>query len=268
MNNNFKSIIFLAGHFGVVIREHIEQLVYRNKYGKISANVTLSKLEKQYNMLKRIDRGKRKSDAYRLTNEGIKYFRHLFGYEPKVFNSGDKLSHSIHILNFYCTLIKDMLQRRILNDKINIIEDSRKIRFDVHKYVRFMGNKTEKEIIMDSFVMYRYSEKRGIVFHLEIENSDRRSSLIAQKTVENYEEYFKSKIWEMEYWQPKNTKIFPPILIVTYSEHKMEELIRWIRKKMSIELRYYFITYKLLQEKGISGEVWKDINNNKIRLLV
>lgn len=264
MNDRFNGIIFLAGKFGIVIREHVQTLVYTNKYSEISANRTLSKLEREHGYLKRIDRGKRKTDGYVLSYKGIKYFRELFGEEPKVFSSGDKLSHSIHILNFYCHIINDMIQRKIINEDINIIEDSNKIMFDVHKHVKC----NDKDIIMDGFGIYRYKNPGGIVFILEIENSNRTSSLIANKTIKNYEGYFFSKEWQKEPWQNKDRLIFPPVLIVTYSDKKVNELIKWFNKKSKVNIKYYFTSYKKLEEQGISGEIWKDTNNTIKKILL
>lgn len=262
MNKNFENIIWFCGHFGVMIREHAEKLIYRGKYGYISANRTLSKLEKEYGYLKRIDRGKRKTDGYKLTNKGVSYFKKHFGYEPKVFNSGDKLMHSIQIANFYTYLWQDYNNRYDKKNHI-IIEE---INFKVQKPLQFKFENKEKVIIPDAFCIYRYLNNRGIAFFLEIENSNRNSANIANKTIKNYEGYFISEKWKYEKWQPKNKKIFPLVLIVTYSDWKMRELIRHFNKKRQIKINYLFKDYKSLKEEGISG-YWTNLNNEKIKLI-
>jgi hypothetical protein len=268
-HSNFQSIIYLAGFFGIVIREQIQSLVYHGRYNNVSANLTLSKLEKQHGLLKRIDRGKRKTDGYKLTEAGIKCYRELFGAEPKNYSSGDKLSHSIQIGNFYCYLMDDMLHRGIIQNEIDIMKDHKLIKFDVQKQIKFMGDKDIVDFIPDAFVFYRYDiqNRKAMPFFLEIENSDRRANSIAVKTIKNYEGYFISRLWEKERWQPaQGRKFFPRILIVTYSEHKMIELIRWFKKKARLNLPYIFANYQDLKEHGISGEVWHDIEFNKLRI--
>lgn len=266
-NDNFKSIIWLAGYFGIVIREHVEQLVYRNKYSHISSNRTLSKLEKEYRFLKRIDRGKRKSNGFKLTHDGVKEYRRLFGEEPKIYNSGDKLSHAIQVLNFYVHIINDMRYRGLLKDDYIIIEEKEKILYDVQKKLKFMQKDKEKIVIPDSFIIYRYMENRGIVGFLEIENSDRKAHYVASKTINNYEGYYLSGKWKKEPWQPKNTKIFPPVLVVCYSEYKVKEFIRQFSKKRKIDLAYYFTDYKSLKSEGLSGNIWFNITGERFSLL-
>lgn len=269
MNDNFDSIIWLAGHFGIVIREQVEELVYRNKFSHISANRTLSKLDTSMKLLKRIDRGKRKTNGYKLSHEGVKYFRSKFGYEPKFYNSGDKLSHSIQILNFYVHIINDMMKKSLIKDDYNIIEEKRKIVFNVQKQLEFNDKDKVAVIEPDAFSIYRYRNDRARVFWLEIENSERKANYVAQKTLNNYERYFLSGQWTKESWQRKDGKIFPYILIVAYSEFKAKELIRHFKKKIKIEQlkdNYYFSDYRTLKENGISGEVWYNMDNKKVSL--
>jgi hypothetical protein len=257
----------MCGHFGVIIRENAEMVVYRGNYGKISANRTLLKLEKEYGYLKRIMRGKNKTDAFKLSNDGVKEFRRIFGYEPKIFSSLDKLSHSIQIQTFYCHLIKDMINRNSLDD-IYIIEEKNKINFLPHKTVDFFYKNKERQVISDAFGIYKYSGNKGIAFFLEIENSDRRSTYVAKKTLDNYEGYYISGKWREEKWQPKNTKIFPPVLIIAYSEWKCKEILRQIKDKRKIEnLNYFFTYYKAIKDEGISGNIWYNINGDKIKII-
>jgi hypothetical protein len=266
MNNNFDGIIWLAGHFGIVIREHVEELIYRNKYSFISANRTLAKLE-SIGLLKRIDRGKRMTDGYKLTNEGIKYFKRHFGYEPKNYNSGDKLSHSIYILNFYVHIITDMRIKGLIQDDYNIIEERRKIVYRVQKQLKFAEKDNISIIEPDAFSIYKYKPGKARVFWLEIENSDRRANYVASKTLNNYEKYFLSGQWKKESWQPKDNKIFPYVLIVSYSEYKTKQLIKEFKKKQKIpSIPYFFSDYKTLKDKGISGEVWYNIEGQRISI--
>lgn len=259
MNDNFKKVIWVAGHFGIIIREHAERLIYNNKYSSISANRTFAKLELM-GYLKRIDRGKRKTDGYKLTPTGIKEFRRIYGYDPKVFNSGDKLNHAIQIVNFYCHIKDDMKKRYI-------IEESRLQSFKVQKSLDFVKEGKKKTVIPDAFGIYKYGEKKGIAFYLEIENSERRANYVAKKTIENYEDYYLSAQWKSEEWQPKERKIFPPVLIVAYSDYKAKEFIRHFQKKRGINLNYYFTDYNSLKEKGISEPIWYNINNERISIL-
>jgi hypothetical protein len=266
MHNNFKKIIYLAGHFGIIIREHAEQLVYTGSYGHISANTTFAKLEREYGLLKRIDRGKRKTDGYKLTHDGVKQFRSLFGYEPKFFSSGDKLSHSIQILNFYSEIHRNAIKRGLISDD-NIIEEKRIINFYVQREIDFNHKGKDRRIIPDGFCLYRHSKDRGIVFYLEIENSDQKSSLVANKTVDNYESYYNSGKWRMDKWQPSAIKIFPPVLIVTFSDWKLKEFVRFFKKNATLDIQYYFTTYSKLQEQGFEGEIWERLDGIKRRLL-
>jgi hypothetical protein len=266
MHNNFKKIIYLAGHFGIIIREHAEKLVYTGTYGHISANNTFAKLEREYGLLKRIDRGKRKTDGYRLTNDGVKQFKSLFGYEPKVYSSGDKLSHSIQILNFYSEVYNDAVKRDLISDH-NIIEEKRIIHFNVQREISFYHKGKEQVMIPDGFCIYRYAQTKGTVFYLEIENSDQKASLVANKTVSNYEGYFLSGKWKTESWQPKEIKLFPPILIVTYSEFKQKEFIRWFNTKVSGDIKYYFTNYNELQKNGFSGNIWQTLDGQVRRIV-
>lgn len=265
VNDNFKSILWVSGSFGIIGREHAEELIYTGKYGKISANTTFSKLEREYRYLKRIDRGKRKPDAYVLTKNGAKEYKRLFGEEAKIFKSGDKLSHSIQILNFYSHVMKDMLRRNLIK-KINIIEDKNKLIFNVHEPEQFIRNNKNKIIISDAFCIYKYQRNKAKAFILEIENSDRRSNSIASKTIENYEGYYLSKKWMNKRWQPKDVKVFPMILVVAYSNWKMNELIKQFQVKTKIDLKYYFSSYEILNKEGISGKAWFDINKNNISI--
>lgn len=271
MNQNFDSIVWIAGHFGIVIREQVEELVYRNKYSFISANRTLSKLETSLKLLKRIDRGKRKTDGYKLTNDGAKYFKRTFGYEPKMYNSGDKLSHSINILNFYVHIINDMKIKGLIQDDYNIIEEKRKIVFRVQNQLKFVEKDKIAAIEPDAFMIYRHNKNSNIakVCWLEIENSERRAAFVAQKTLKNYERYYLSGQWMKESWQPKDNKIFPNILVVAYSEFKTKQLIKEFKRKIKVEKiqnNYYFSDYKTLKDNGISGEVWFNINGEKVSL--
>lgn len=267
MNQNFDGIVWLAGHFGIVIREHVESLIYRNKYSYISANRTLAKLEREEKLLKRVDRGKRKTDGYKLTHEGIKYFKKQFGYEPKNYNSGDKLSHSINILSFYVHIINDMREKGLINHDYNIIEEKRKIVFRVQKQLKFVVKDNINVIEPDAFGIYRFKENRARVFWLEIENSERNVSYVARKTLNNYERYYLSGQWMKETWQPKSSKVFPYILIVSYSEFKTKQLIKEFKKKLKVEaIHYFFSDYKTLKENGISGEVWQTIEGKTANL--
>lgn len=266
MHNNFKKILYLTGHFGIIIREHAEKLVYTGAYGHISANTTFAKMEREYGLLKRIDRGKRKTDGYRLTYDGIKQFKSIFGYEPKVYSSGDKLDHNIQILNFYSEIYNDALKRDLISESL-YNEEKKIISFDVQREIQFNDNNKDRTIIPDSFCIYRFSKNRGIVFYLEIENSDQKSSLVAIKKINNYESYYDSGKWKLEKWQPAAIKIFPPVLVITYSEWKMKELIKWFKRKSVINIKYYFTTYQSLQENGFSNNYWIDINNNAIKLI-
>jgi DNA-binding PadR family transcriptional regulator len=264
MNSNFDGIIWLSGHFGIVIREQVEALIYRNKYSFISANRTLAKLEAT-GLLKRVDRGKRKTDGYKLTNEGIKYFKQNFNYEPKNYNSGDKLSHSISILNFYVHIINDMKRKCFIQSDYNIIEERRKLVFQVQKQLKFVEKENVSIIEPDAFCIYKYKSDR--VFYLEIENSERNATYVANKTLKNYERYYLSGQWMKEPWQPKDNKIYPYILIVAYSEFKVKQLIKEFKKKIKVEklkYNYYFSDYKTLKENGISGKVWKNINGELV----
>jgi hypothetical protein len=268
MNTNFKGIIWIAGHFGIIIREQVEEFVYRNKYSQVSANRTLAKLEMQ-NLLKRIDRGKRKTDGYKLTNNGIKYFKKEFGYEPKNYNSGDKLNHSISILNFYGHIIRDMVLKKKIQNDYNIIEEKNKLVFSVQRQLKYTLGDDIKIIEPDAFGMYKYKDKKARVFWLEIENSDRKAQYVAKKTLDNYENYYKSGYWKREKWQMKDKKVFPYILIVAYSEYKAKELIEHFKKKIKIEElkhNYYFSDYKSLKEKGISEDIWYNINKQKVSI--
>lgn len=269
MNQNFDGIIWLCGHFGIVIREQVEELIYRNKYSFISANRTLSKLETSLKLLKRIDRGKRKTDGYKLTNDGIKYFKQKFNYEPKNYNSGDKLSHSISILNFYVHIIDDMKIKGLIHNDYNIIEEKRKIVFQVQKQLKFVVKEDINIIEPDAFLIYRFKNNRARVCYLEIENSERKVTYVAQKTLKNYERYFLSGQWMNESWQPKDNKIFPYILIVAYSDFKTKQLIKEFKKKIKVEKiqnNYCFSDYKTLKEHGISGEVWKNIKGESVSI--
>jgi hypothetical protein len=268
MNTNFEGIIWLTGHFGIVIREQVEEFIYRNKYSHISANRTLSKLEQQ-GILKRIDRGKRKTDGYKLTVKGIKYFRSIYGYEPKNYNSGDKLNHSISILNFYGHMIRDMMIKKKIENDYNIIEEKNKLIFSVQKQIKYPIADKIKIIEPDAFGIYKYKDNRARIFYLEIENSERNPSYVSKKTLDNYESYFQSGYWKREKWQMKDRKIFPFILVVAYSEHKAKELIKHFNKKIKIrELynNYYFCDYKTLKEKGISGNIWYNLKQEKVSL--
>lgn len=51
-------------------------------------------------------------------------------------------------------------------------------------------------------------------FFIEVQNSV-YSKKIMQNKIERYELYFHSDEWKYEPWQPKDTKIFPSILIIT-----------------------------------------------------
>jgi hypothetical protein len=269
MNPNFDGIVWLAGHFGIVIREQVEELIYRNKYSFISANRTLSKLEKELRLLKRVDRGKRKTDGYKLTNDGAKYFRRHFGYEPKMYNSGDKLNHSINILNFYVHIINDMKIKGLIQNEYNIIEEKRKIVYRVQKQLKFVDKKDNIKIVEpDAFLIYyRFQGNRARICWVEIENSERKAVYVAKKTLDNYENYFLSGEWKKESWQPKAVKVFPYILIVAYSDFKARELIKEFKKRQKIEhIQYFFSDYRTLKENGISGEVWKNINGQKISI--
>lgn len=266
MHDNFKRILWICGHFGVIIREHAEALVYTGAYGRISANNTFAKLEREYGYLKRLDRGKRKSDAYRLTQAGVGEFRRLFGYEPKVFVSLDKIMHSVQVVNFYTELFRDSKSRQIL-DQISINEDKNIINFNVQRGLSFVHKNKDVEVIPDGFCIYKYEPKRAVAFFLEIENSNRKSSAIATKTITNYEGYYLSNKWRSEPWQPQNTKIFPMILMVVYSEWKMRELIRHFKAKKSINLKYYFTYYKLIEDKGFSSDIWYNIEGEKHKIL-
>lgn len=268
MNQNFEGIIFLAGHFGIVIREQVEELIYRNKYSQVSANRTLSKLVSE-GYLKRVDRGKRKTDGYKLTTQGIKYFKKNYGYEPKNYNSGDKLSHSIQILNFYAHIFNDMIKKGLIEREYNIIEEKRKIVFQVQKQLKFVEKDKIAIVEPDAFSIYRYKKDRAKVFFLEIENSERNPSYVAQKTLNNYERYYLSGQWTKEPWQRKDGKIFPYILIIAYSDYKAKELIKHFNKKLKLEQikgNYYFTDYKTLKENGIGGSNWYNINNEKVSL--
>lgn len=265
MNQNFMSIIYLAGKFGIVIREHIESLVYTNKYSFISANRTLAKLEREFKLLKRIDRGKRKTDGYKLTNEGIKLYKKHFNEEPKNYNSGDKLQHSIQIVNFYIHIIND-IKKKYNIEEINFMEEKRLL-FKSERQLKFVNKDKIEIIIPDAFCMYKYSGNKVKVFYLEIENSERKSSYVASKTLNNYERYYLSAQWKKERWQIKNHEIFPQILIVSYSDFKCNQLIKEFKKKIKMEnLNYLFSDYKTLKEQGISGEVWKNIKGEKVSL--
>lgn len=266
MNKNFETIIFLAGKFGIVIREHIQELVYTNKYSAISANRTLTKLV-DGGYLKRIDRGKRKSDGYKLAKEGIKYYKKNFGKEPKNYNSGDKLQHSIQILSFYINMIDD-LKIKYNIEEIEITEEKR-VFFQSEKQLKYNDKDKVASLIPDAFSIYRYKPDRARVFYLEIENSNRNPAFVAKKTLDNYEKYYISKQWTKESWQRKDKKIFPYILIVSYSEYKSKELIRNFKKKIKVdklENNYYFTDYKTIKENGISGDIWRNINNELVSL--
>lgn len=266
MNKNFQSILWITGHFGCISRESVQSLVYRGEFNQISANRTLAKLVNEHRLLKRIIRGRGKTDAYKLSGEGIKFFKRNFGYEPKVFSSLDKLSHSLQILNFYIVIIKDMINRKLIKDDYIIIEEKNKINFLVHKNLEFVEKDKIKLVISDGFCIYRYSNK-GIVFYLEIENSDRTSSNIAIKTIKNYEGYYKSAKWMQEEWQPKGNKIFPPILIVCFSEWKVNDLIRNFNKRINLPINYFFTDYNSLEKQGFSGPIWSNINGEKMFLI-
>lgn len=268
MNENFEGIIWLSGHFGIVIREQVEELIYRNKYSFISANRTLSKLE-NIGLLKRVDRGKRKTDGYKLTNEGIKYFKSRYNYDPKIYNSGDKLSHSISILNFYVHIINDMKKKGLIQFDYNIIEERRKLVFQVQKQLKFPEKEKVSVIEPDAFLIYKYKLNRARVCYLEIENSERNASYVANKTLKNYERYFLSGQWTKQSWQPKDNKIFPYILIIAYSDYKAKELIKNFKAKIKLENlkhNYYFSDYKTLKEYGISGKVWKNMDGERISI--
>lgn len=268
MNNNFDSVVWIAGHFGICIREHVEELVYRNKYSQVSANRTLAKLVNEYKYLKRIDRGKMKTNGYKLTPNGVKRFRELFGYEPKVYNSGDKLSHSIKLVDFYVNLIRDNMKRGLIKDDFNLIEESRKFPFQTEKQIKFFQGNKDKVITPDAFCIYRYAEKRGKIFHLEIENSDRRVPTIANKILSNYESYFLSSAWKKEKWQSKDKKHFPPILVVTYSEHKARQIMTYMANKAKTEfIKYYFSDYISLDKEGFGGKIWYNMNGEKVTLI-
>ncbi len=264
MHSNFVSILFLTGKFGAIKRETVESLVYTNKYSSVSANRTLAKMTNEYRLLKRLDRGKRKTDGYCLTHNGIKEYRRLFGLEPKVFSSLDKLSHSLKIGDFYCQLVSDMINRNLID---RYIIEEKKLTLIPHRQIDFMYKNKEKSVVSDAFCIYRYTDKKGIVFNLEIENSDRKSATIAKKTLDNYEGYFISEKWKDEKWQPKNTKIFPPTLIVAYSDFKAKEIMRWIRNKKKIDLSYYFTDYYSLEKHGFSAPIWYNIEGDKISII-
>lgn len=266
MNQNFMSIIYLAGKFGVIIREHAEHLIYTNKYSYISANRTFAKLVDN-GLLKRIDRGKRKTDGYKLTNDGMKLYKYHFGEESKNYNSGDKLQHSIQIANFYGHIIDDIKNKYNI-EEINLMKEKRLI-FRPEKQIKFELKDNIEIIIPDAFLMYKYKSDRYKVCYLEIENSERKSSYVASKTLKNYERYYLSVQWKKEKWQIKGKEIFPYVLIVAYSDYKAKELIKEFKKKIKVEKiqnHYMFSDYKTLKEQGISGEVWKNINGDKITL--
>lgn len=265
MHKNFKSIIWIAGHFGIIGREHAEKLIYKGKYGYISANRTFAKLEREYRILKRIDRGKRKADAYKLTHNGIKKFRKLYGYEPKNYNSGDKLSHSVQIVNFYIHLVNHMGHMGRLKKDYDIINERKNIFFNVQKEIKYIIRDKVFSFIPDAFCIYRYKKNMGKVFYLEIENSNRVASYVSSKTIKNYEMFYQSGKWKNEKWQPKN-KVFPYILITCYSDFKALELIKHFKKNMKINLPYYFSDYKTLKENGIYGKVWYNIDGSRVSL--
>lgn len=266
LNKNFKSIIYLAGKFGIIIREHVESLIYTNKYSYISANRTLAKLVDS-GYLKRIDRGKRKTDGYKLTNEGIKIYKKFFG-EAKNYNSGDKLQHSIQIVNFYIHMIND-LKIRYNIEEINLMEE-RRLLFNSERRIRFNLKDKNEIIVPDAFFIYKYDSTRARVAFLEIENSERSPVYIAQKTLKNYEGYYSSGQWHKEKWQVKGRETFPYILIVTYSPYKTYQTIKQFEKKMKIkhlQNSYLFSDYKSLKENGISGTIWKNIKGQEVSLL-
>lgn len=266
MNNNFLSIIYIAGKFGIAIREHIEDLIYTNKYSHISANRTLAKLVAD-KYLKIVDRGKRKTNGYKLTNDGIKIYKRYFGEDIKNYSSGDKLQHSIYIVNFYSHIIND-IKKRYNIEEINLMEEKR-LYFHSEKQIDFLIKDKKESIIPDAFFIYKYKNDRAKVCFLEIENSDRRANYIAQKTLNNYEKYYQSGKWKKELWQMKQGKIFPFILIVAYSEFKQKEIIKQFNSKIKLDFlkdNYYFSNYKELKDNGISGEVWRNINGEKVSL--
>jgi hypothetical protein len=192
MNKNFMSVIYLAGKFGIIAREHAEKLIYRGKYGFISANRSFAKLV-DTGYLKRIDRGKRKADAYKLTNEGIKLYKREFGEEPKNYNSGDKLQHSIQIVNFYIHIINDIKNKYNI-EEINLMEEKRLL-FKSERQLKFINKDKIEYIVPDAFCMYKYQGNKVKVFYLEIENSERNPAYVANKTLKNYERYFLSGQW-------------------------------------------------------------------------
>lgn len=266
MNQNFMSVIYLAGKFGIIIREHAERLIYTNKFSFISANRTFAKLV-DIGYLKRIDRGKRKTDGYKLTNEGMKLYKYHFGEESKNYNSGDKLQHSIQIANFYGHIIDDIKNKYNI-EEINLMEEKRLI-FRPERQIKFENKDKIDIIIPDAFGMYKYTTDRVKVFYLEIENSERKSSYVASKTLNNYERYYMSIQWKKERWQIKGKELFPYILIVSYSDFKAKELIKEFKKKVKIDRiqnHYYFSDYKTLKDQGISGEVWRNINGDRVSL--
>lgn len=268
MNHNHMSIIFLAGKFGIVIREHVQSLIYTNTYNHISANRTLSKLV-DLKLLKRIDRGKRKTDGYKLTKEGIKLYKKHFFEEPKNYNSGDKLQHSIQIVNFYIHMIND-LKNRYNIEEINLMEEKR-ILFKSERQLKYVIKDKIEYIIPDAFAIYKTSSNRAKVFYLEIENSERSPLYVAKKTIKNYEEYYMSAQWKKEKWQNKEKQVFPLILIVSYSEFKARQLIKEFDKKLKIrnlQNLFLFTDYKSLKENGLSSNnIWKNIKGESVSLL-
>jgi hypothetical protein len=162
-----------------------------------------------------------------------------------------------------------MKRKSLIQDDYNIIEEKRKIVFRVQKQLKFVEKDKVSIIEPDAFSIYKYKENRARVFWLEIENSERRSAFVAQKTLNNYERYYLSGQWKKESWQPKNNEIFPYILIVAYSDFKAKELIKEFKRKIKIEKiqsNYYFSSYPILKANGISGETWYNIKGEKVSL--
>lgn len=163
-----------------------------------------------------------------------------------------------------------MKHRGLIEDESNIIEESRKIHFNVQKELKYMEKNKDVSFIPDAFSIYRANDNKWKVFYLEIENSDRRSPFIAQKTLKNYEGYFLSGKWKKEKWQNPDRKVFPYIIIISYSDYKTKELIKQFNRKIKIpqlERFYLFSDYKTLNEQGISGEVWSKLNGKKVSFL-
>lgn len=268
MNPNFESIIFICGHFGACIRENIEALVYRNKYSHISANRTLAKLEAD-GLLKRMDRGKYKTNAYKLTPKGVKLFVNMYGYEPKQYSSSDKLMHSIQILNLYTHLIRDSVNKGLIKDDYNIIEERYKLPFVVQKTIKFIKEGKEKEIIPDALVKYKFEENKSRIFFVEIENSNRKTPWVANKTLGNYESFYITGAWKSAQWNTgKEVKLYPPVVVIAYSEFKAKELQREFNKKKKTDfIKYYFTDYMSLKNNNFSDKIFYNINGEKCSFL-